>query len=514
MKTLFLFFILSTFYVLGFSQNITYTDPEPQDSRSLDFEIIGKIHDNYLIYKNNRSDYAICVYDNSMKLLNRNELRFLPDRILNVNFIVYPDFAYLIYQFQKRNVLYCSAIKINSDGKSMIEPIRLDTTHINFFADSKIYSTVASEDKSKIMLYKIQKKNGKFDFTTLLFDDSLRLQHESKIASNFDDRKDLFSDFFVDNTGNFVFTRGNRSSTRDFIQDLSLVTKPHDIDTFSMNRIDLLGNYLDDIKLKIDNQNRHYVINSLYYLKKRGNVDGIFTGVWDIDNKKMISQNFQHLDDSVRMLAKTNGNDKNALNDYFIRNIVLKKDGGFILTAEDYYSQSQYSPWNRYDYLYGAPAFSPYTYMYNTSPFAYGGYGGYEGLGGYGNSPYYNYGSRSRYYYNNILVLSMDKSGKPDWGSVISKSQYDDQTDNFLSYALILTGGQLHFLFNTLERRNFLLGDQSVSGSGEITRNPPLRNLDRGYQFMAKFGKQVSSNEIIIPCTYRNYICFSKIEFP
>ena len=298
--------ILRPVYVLGFSQSISYTEPEPQDSRSLDFEIIGKIHDNYLIYKNNRSDYAICVYDNSMKLLNRNELRFLPDKILNVDFIVYPDFAYLIYQFQKRNVLYCSAVKINSDGKSMIEPVRLDTTHINFFADTKIYSTVASEDKSKIMIYKIQKKNGKFDFTTLLFDDSLRLQHESKIPSNFDDRKDLFSDFFVDNTGNFVFTRGNRSNTRDFMQDLSMVTKSPDIDTFSINRIDLSGNYLDNVKLKIDNQNKHYVINSLYYLKKRGNVDGIFTGVWDIDNKKMISQNFQHLDDSLRMLSKTN----------------------------------------------------------------------------------------------------------------------------------------------------------------------------------------------------------------
>ena len=507
MKTFFLFFLLSAFYVMGFSQQITYTEPEPQDSRSLDFNIIGKIHGNYLIYKNNRSNYTICTYDNTMKLLNRTEMRFLPDRILNVNFIVYPDFAYLIYQFQKKNILYCSAVKINGDGKLMTDPIRLDTTHINFFADSKIYSTVASEDKSKIILYKIQRKNGKFNFTTLLFDDSLRLQHESKIASNFDDKKDMFSDFFVDNSGNFVFTRGNRSNTRDFIQDLSLVTKSPEVDTFSLNRINLLGNYLDDIKLKIDNENRHYIINSLYYIKKRGNVEGVFTGVWDIDTKEMISQNFQYIDDSVRLVAKASGNDKTALNDYFLRNIILKKDGGFILTAEDYYSQSRYSPWNRYDYLYGYPSFSPYNYyMYN--PYSSYGYGYYGG------NPYFNSGGASRYFYNNILVLSMDKSGKTDWASVISKSQYDDETDSYLSYVMMLTGGQMHFLFNSLERRSFLLGDQSVSGSGTITRNPPFRNLDRGYQFMPKYGKQVSSNEIIIPCTYRNYICFAKIEFP
>lgn len=504
MKHIFLFFILTVVYPAVFSQQITYSQPESQDSRSLDFQIIGKLHDNYLIYKNVRNNYAICTYDNSMRLLDRTDLRFMPDKTLNVDFVTYPDFAYLIYQYQKRNTLYSEAVKINADGKLLTDPIVLDTTHINFFASNKIYSTINSEDKSKIMIFKIQKKNGKFNFTTLLFNDSLQLQHKSRIATDFDDRNDLFSDFFVDNDGNFVFTKGNKSNSKDFIQDMSLITKSPEADTFSLNNTDLSGNYLDAIKLKIDNQNKHYVINSLYYTKKRGNVEGIFTAVWDVETKQMISQNFQALGDSVRLAAKSNGNNKTALNDYFIRDVILKKDGGFILTAEDFYSQNRSSPWNRYDYLYGYPSFSPYNY-YMYSPYYYGGnYGGY---------PYYNSFNQQRYYYNNILILSMDKSGKPDWASVINKSQYDDQTDNFLSYVIMLTGGQMHFLFNTLERRTLLISDQSVSGSGKITRNPPFKGLDRGYQFMPRYGKQVSAGDIIIPCTYRNYICFAKIEF-
>jgi len=506
MRHFLLFFILTTIYSAAFSQQITFSEPESQDSRSLDFQIIGKIHDNYLIYKNIRDNYAICTYDNSMRLLNRIDLRFLPDKTLNVDFITYPDFAYLIYQYQKRNAIYCEAVKINADGKLLADPMVLDTTHINFFASNKIYSSISSEDKSMIMIYKIQRKNGKYNFTTLLFNDSLQMLHKSAIPTNYDDRDDLFSDFYVDNTGNFVFTKGNKSNSKDFIQDLALITKSPEADSFSLNKMDLSGNYLDDIKLKIDNQNKHYVINSLYYTKRRGNVEGIFTAVWDIDSKQMITQNFQALGDSVRVAAKTNGNNKTALNDYFIRDVILKKDGGFILTAEDYYAQSLSSPWNRYDYLYGYPSFSPYNY-YMYSPYSYG-----YGYGSYGRNPYFNSGYQ-RYYYNNILVLSMDKNGKPDWASVINKSQYDDQTDNFLSYVIMLTGGQMHFLFNSLERRTLLLSDQSVSGSGQITRNPPFKNLDRGYQFMPRYGKQVSATEIIIPCTYRNYICFAKIEF-
>ena len=189
MKSFFLFFILSSVYFSSFSQQITYTQPEPQDSRNMGFEIIGKIHDNFLIYKNVRNNYAICTYDNSMRLIERIDLRFMPDKILNIDFISYPDFAFLIYQYQKRNIVHCMAAKINADGKLLTDPIELDTTYINFFADNKIYSTVNSEDKSKIMIYKIQRKNGKYDFTTLLFNDSLELMHKSRIPTVFDDRK-------------------------------------------------------------------------------------------------------------------------------------------------------------------------------------------------------------------------------------------------------------------------------------------------------------------------------------
>lgn len=502
MKNIFLFITLLFFGELVFSQQITYSQPEPNDLRTLNFEIIGKINENFLVYKNIRNDNAISVYDNSMKLLDRIDLRFMPDKVLNVDFVAYPDFAWIIYQYQKRNIIHCMAAKINSGGKLLTDPIELDTTAINFFADNKIYTTIKSEDKSRIMIYKIQKKNDKFNFTTLLFNDSLQLIHKSRVATQFEDRKNVFSDFFVTNTGNFVFTKGNKSSTRDYIEELFLVTKPPLEDSFSLASVDLSGKYLDEIKLKPDNVNKHYIINSFYYSKKRGNVDGLFTAVFKVDNNELVTNNFAELDESIRLAAKDNGSNKVALNDYFIRDVILKKDGGFLLTAEDYYTQSRSTPWNRYDYLYGYPSFSPYYYNYY-SPYSYGYYG----------NRFYNYGSQVRYYYNNLLILSLDNTGKIEWNNVIHKSQFDDENDNYLSYALMLTGGQLHYLFNELERRNQMLNDQSVTASGKVIRNPPLRSLDRGYQFMPRYARQVSATQIIVPCLYRNYICFAKIEY-
>ena len=231
-------------------------------------------------------------------------------------------------------------------------------------------------------------------------------------------------------------------------------------------------------------------------------MEGLYTAVLNENDRTLVAGTFAELTDSIRSVAKNEGSNKVALNDYFIRDVILKKDGGFILTAEDYYTQSRSSPWNRYDYLYGYPSFSPYYYNYY-SPYSYGYYG----------NRYFNSNSQVRYYYNNVLILSLDSSGKLQWSNVIRKSQFDDASDNLLSYALMLTGGQIHFLFNELERRQQLINDQSVTASGQVNRNPPLRSLDRGYEFMPRYGKQVSASQIIVPCIYRNYICFAKIEY-
>jgi hypothetical protein len=101
----------------------------------------------------------------------------------------------------------------------------------------------------------------------------------------------------------------------------------------------------------------------------------------------------------------------------------------------------------------------------------------------------------------------------PEWNNVMGKTQYDDESDDNISFQLMVTGGQLHFLFNQLERRNNLLTDFSVAPDGQLNRNPTLKNLDKGYEFLPKYGKQVSSRQMIIPCLFRNYLCFAKIDY-
>ena len=46
------------------------------------------------------------VYDHEMKQKDRVKLDFLPDRIINADFLAYPDFCYMFYQYQKGSIVY------------------------------------------------------------------------------------------------------------------------------------------------------------------------------------------------------------------------------------------------------------------------------------------------------------------------------------------------------------------------------------------------------------------------
>jgi hypothetical protein len=395
------------------------------------------------------------------------------------------------------------AVKIDGNGKKISDVMELDTTHIGFSANNRIYSVISSEDKTKIMVFKINSRNKeRYLVTTNLFSDSLQLLKRSAITMPMEDRNEYLDEFYVDNEGDFVFTKFYRQNS-DIISRASMVVKQAQADSFFIKDINIEKRYLDELHVKVDNFNKRYFLTSFYYKERRGNIDGFYFYVWDKETSKAEMEHTVVFGDELRKDAKGDANLKMAFNDYFIRNIIIKKDGGFIIGSEAFYTTSRYNSWNRWDYLYGSPFYSPIDY-YSYSPY-------YNSL--WYRSRFYGNSQNTRYHADNIVILSFDKEGQLQWNNIIAKGQYDDNTDDLISYQLMNTGGQLHFLFNMEERRINLLNDYTVAPGGDINRNPTLKNLDKGFEFMAKYGKQVSAHQMIIPCLYRNSICFAKIEF-
>ena len=481
---------------------IVYSEPEREDGRRTNFEIIGKMNGNFLVFKNNNTNNSISVYDSTMRSQKRVQLTFMPERYINIDWVAYPDYCLVFYEYQKKSIVHIAAARLDAQAQLIGQPVELDTTQVGFASSNKIYTVIFSEDKQRIMVFKINSHDPKnFMFTTFLYDDDLKLVDRHRMYLGMEDRNDLFTDFLVDNQGALVFAKYLRSGSNDYVSRVSVVTKGPNADGFSVKDMGAGDRILDEIKIKIDNNNNRYIISGFYYKERRGNIEGLYTVLWDKATNDRLEEKVTVFSDELRALAKsTDATVKTAFNDFFIKHIITKRDGGYLLVSESQYTTSRGSMFNRWDYMNPAYGYAPGYY----SPY-------------YG--PYYNpwnrnYGAyATRFHAENIMVLSYDKESNLQWSNVIPKSQFDDESDNLISTEMVNTGGELHFLFNNYERRNLLLNDQSISPEGKIDRYPTLHNLDRGYDFMPRYGKQVSSWESIIPCLYRNYLCFAKVDF-
>jgi hypothetical protein len=397
------------------------------------------------------------------------------------------------------------AAKIDGAGKIMGTPIIMDTTEISFFASNKIYSVINSEDKQKIGLFKVNSRNDAlYLVTTKLFEKSLEPLQKNYLHVPMPGKNDFLTEFQLDNQGNFVFAKAAQNYQSGNINEVSLLTVNADDSNASEYKIDLQKIFLDDFKVKVDNNNNHYILTSFYSKSRIGNVEGIFATIWDKQTKTTRSTTLNVFDDALRSDAKGQNSMKSAFNDYFLQNLIVKKDGGFLVAAESFFTTTRGGAFNRYDFLYGSPFMRPLDYYY-FNPYGSGVYG----------YPFYrnnNLNTGNRYYAQNITVFSFDKTGKITWSNVLNKSQYDDQTDAFISYQVLNTGDQLHFLFNQQEKRTQLLVDQSVTPAGQVSRHPTLKNLDQGFDFMPRYGKQTGIRQMIFPCIYRNYLCFARID--
>ena len=425
-----------------------------------------------------------------------------------MDFVTYDDFAYMIYQYQKKGVVYCMALKVGSDGNVKGDPQLLDTTNVGFFGDNKIYSTVNSEDKSKIMIFKIKGKNTDYlTFTTILYDNQLQSLKRSRFVYRVEEHKDMLTDFYVDNDGDFAFGRCERLGSRENFVHLTLAMKPAQGDSLQTMPIELGGVLLDEVKLKVDNYNKRFLLNSFYTTERRGNIDGLFTAIVDKSGQVPPTIDTIAFSPALRASAKGENSVKGAFNDYFIKHIIVTKDKGYLVTAESEYSSTRGTSWNRYDYLYNNPYGSGvYPDYYSYSPWSNYGWGPYSRYG-------YGYYQPIRYYSDDIALFALNEKGRLVWSNIIPKSQFDDDEDNRLSFQIMLQGGALHFLYNEWNRRTPILTDDATTPDGVINKQPPLRNLDRGYEFMIRYGKQVSSSQMLVPCIYRNSIAFALVDF-
>jgi hypothetical protein len=486
------------------AQNITYSIVHNENSKDAKIEILGKVGPNYIVYKSISWRNIIQVFDKDMKELSNERLKYIPEKIINADFITYPDYFLMVYQYKKNAVLYCDAVKMDANGQKIGELISIDTTRVGMQDGDNVYNTIFSEDKKNVLIYKMHEKNGGLHVVTKLYNHHLQLQDSTRSFIQFDERREQYSPFQIGNDGTIFFTKEIKNGSRENISELEVITNKLKSNIFNSTTIQLDKKYIDGVQIKIDNLNNNYIINSFYYHEKRGaSIEGLFSAMMN-KQTEAVKSFFNRFDDSLRIKITRSGQYRTAFDNLFLRNIFVKKDGSYLLVAEDYSTQTMgnNNSWNRWDYLYGNPYYSNSDYYYrNNSYYSYNRYNSYE-------NP-----RSTRYFYENILIMSIDHSLKLNWSNVILKSQTDDDNDDFLSYGTMNAGAEINFLYLEKDRNTQIVSNQSISAYGKLFRYPTLKGREVGYDFMPRLAKQVGTKQLIMPCVYRGNICFAKVDF-
>ena len=508
MKILLLF--ISVFFIGSFfnasAQSITYSEIEKSDNRNLDFEILGRFSENFLIFKNTNRRRELTIYDNNMSIKQTVKLDFISDRVSDIDFITYPDYFIMIWQFEKGNITRCRAAKMNADGKLLGVVTDLDTVRTGLFADKTSYSIAKSEDRKKILISKVRDRNDVYDLFTKIYDENLNLLETSMKIFDYNDRREYFGDMQIDNDGTYVFTKLRHNARIEFINTLEVYAKRLGSDSLMIIPVPLNDQLIQEPNLKVDNVNNRYLVNSFSYKRNAGNVNGIFTAIIDRNPFALAKKSINIFSDSLRDKLSVRSDWRTVFDNFNFRNVILKKDGGFMAVSEEYYKTRRYG--NSYDDRFGTGnnGFNRYGsasdyYMYNR-----GAYGYYRPFND-------SYNRDIVYNYNDIISFSFTKDLVLQWNNVINKTTSDIENDNFLSFANMNAGAEMHFLFLQKDNNRQIISDHALQPDGSVIRYATLKGREAGYYFMPRLGRQTGLHQMIIPCLVRNNIAFAKIDF-
>lgn len=534
MKRIFLSaFAAALFSISIYAQSVSYAPVNKEDVERMNFEILGKAADNYLVYKEVKGKHRISVYDHNMQLREEVPLTVLParDRILDLTFSSLGNHRYLLFQHQEGDVVYLKSVPIEANGRILSEPAVLDTTMIAYQTDNKIYSIVTSNDGSKLMAFRINKKDKSlFRFTTKLFDSELQLINESRFSLPMEYKGDYLTGHSITNDGSYAFVKYHRQ-TNGNIADATLIEKPAGTDTYTEHRLDINSLFLDDIKLMVDDARGRYLLSSFYSTQKRGDIDGLYVYAFDKKSGGVAFEKTTPFDEEIRKKAKGGRSGKNAFNNFFINNIIVNPDGSFTVAAEALYNTNN---WDRWGYWGGwgpgwgwggmgmgmwggwGPGWGwgwngwggwwPYSYY---SPFFYRSYW-WGGWGpGWGAGP--GWGSSQRFNAGNIAVIAFDAGGNKAWDNIIVKSQSENNTDGSISYQVLPDSRNIVFLINNQGKISDL-ENIVITGDGTMRKGAPVKAPEKRIDFMPRYGKQTGPREIIVPYSYKRNISFARVK--
>jgi len=515
------------------AQTYVMSGIQKTDKDQMQYEVLGKVDGRYWIYKNNEGISTIAQYNDQMQLVQQNDLVFLPKKLNAIEFVTKSNRVYAFYQFQAATTVYAMVAELDEKGQLVGMPTIVDTAEkIRPGSNTKVFNLIESQDRSKLLFFSVNTTNpSSIKIKTIALSTPFGLLNEATISINAQNKKSNLSDFALDNKGNLFCLRNvDQPNAAPVVSLLYMAADGSDVVETPIVNNSLV---FDDIRLKINNANGTVLVNSFYATEKKGNIEGMYTFIWDIAAKQNSLSNASRFTDALRDAVTDKRNLKNAFDHFYFDQVQPNADGGFTIIAEAANTSSNRNAFSRWDYFWGGPFYNPFIFSYWNRPFGFYpwarlGWGmmgpwGWGGMGGWGimgpwgwNSwmmnPFANFGYPSvSYTAGKVAILNFDANANIQSVKTIDKQQSDLNVDQFIGYGQINNADGTNFLYYQKSKGVKQLVHQQLSASGAIVKGNPIMINEKQVEWMPRSLKQVGEKEAILPYQSKGKLGFAKI---
>lgn len=467
------------------SQDVFYSKEQKFTLKDGDFSVVGWCGDRLYTYRASKEGYYLDAYNDSMRLLATVALDFFPQKIYETQFYANEKGITVLYQAIQHNEVIQYAARLDDKARIVQKPKALDSVKIAWFGENKkYYSSEASQDRNKFMIYSVGKrKNKKVTINTILFDNELNLIAKGSPFINANDNVN-FVQALLTKDGTFYMAGNPDNDYRHYNEDSWIFKLSPNGQQFDAIAMPLDGSYASPVYMQLNDQTNDVYVAAYYSDGQSGNNLGVVYGM--LSPLALEFSTFKKIPfDADLINVSDERNKKKAFNDYDVKRIIVKNDGGFILIGENYFIDTR-------------------TYGYGT------GMGYYN----YYNSGFNNGTTVREYHYGDVMVLDYDKDGNRLWHNFIRKDQNStDDGGMFSSYALLNSGATLVFLYNdySSSKSTLSLAAVDVDGALQMKRMNPgrLANAD----WLPRSGKQIDVKEMLIPVLRKDNLSFVRVAF-
>lgn len=465
------------------AQDIFYSKENKFTFQNSDFSVVGWSGDRLYTYRASKEGYYLDAYNDSMRLLATVALDFFPQKIYETRFYTTADRIIVLYQAVQRNQVVQYAALLDSKARMLQKPIVLDSAKMGWMSsEKKYYSSAISSDKSKIAVFGVgNKKDKKTAVNMVLLDSDLRVLGKSHPYLP-GDGDFIQGQALLGNDGT-LYLSSYSGGGQDYAGDALVFKLDVQAQEFKSISLPLGTNRISGMYIRLDDSRSELYLGAFFSEKKSGNLDGIVYGLYSMTSDTFSLFKLIPFDDQLRN-ASSDRNKKKAFNDYDVRNIIVKNDGGFILVAENYYVTTR-------------------TSNYGT---------------GYGYYSWYNNGypssSTREYHYGDIMTLDYNINGERQWQNFIRKEQYSQEDEGlFSSYVMLNSGATLVFLFNDFSASKSALNLAALGVDGELQLKKMSTGRTEGADWLPRAGKQTDLRELLIPVLRKNSLGFARVVF-